>query len=49
LPVLAAVIGYVGAAVLVDTQVRYLLPVLPIYAMFAAVPLSALATRVLRR
>jgi 4-amino-4-deoxy-L-arabinose transferase-like glycosyltransferase len=49
LPVLAAVVGYVGAAVLVDTQVRYLLPVLPFYAMFAAVPLSAFLTRLLRR
>jgi 4-amino-4-deoxy-L-arabinose transferase-like glycosyltransferase len=45
LPVVAAVVGYVGAAVLVDTQVRYLLPVLPMYAMFAAVPMSAVLTR----
>lgn len=46
LVVLAALVGYVGAAVLVDTQVRYLLPVLPIYAMFAAVPLTSLLQRV---
>jgi 4-amino-4-deoxy-L-arabinose transferase-like glycosyltransferase len=49
LPVLAALFGYVGAAVLVDTQVRYLLPVLPIYAIFAAVPLAAGLTTLIRR
>ena len=36
--VLGALAGYVAASILVDTQVRYLLPVLPIYASLAAVP-----------
>lgn len=34
--VLLATGGYVGASVVVDTQVRYLLPVLPVYICFAA-------------
>jgi 4-amino-4-deoxy-L-arabinose transferase-like glycosyltransferase len=50
--VLIALGAYVGASILVDTQVRYLLPVLPIFAVFAGVPaaafLVAIRTHVLR-
>lgn len=38
--VLAALGAYVAASILVDTQVRYLLPVLPIFAVFAGLPLA---------
>src|SRR5207245_417592 len=39
--VLVALAAYVGGSILVDTQVRYLMPVLPIFALFGAVPVAA--------
>ena len=42
---LGVVAVYLGSSVLLDTQVRYLVPLLPLYAAFAAVPLSALLVR----
>jgi len=44
--------AYVGASIVVDTQVRYLLPVLPIFAVFGGVPAAralAAASRVGRQ
>jgi hypothetical protein len=38
--VLTVLGAYVGASILVDTQVRYLLPVLPLLAMFGGVPVA---------
>jgi hypothetical protein len=32
--------AYVGASILVDTQQRYLMPVLPLFSVFAAVPVA---------
>ena len=32
--------AYIGASILVDTQQRYLMPLLPLFAVFAAVPLA---------
>jgi 4-amino-4-deoxy-L-arabinose transferase-like glycosyltransferase len=46
--VLGSVAAYVAAISLLDTQVRYLLPVLPIYAILAAVPLTSALQTVLR-
>jgi CHASE2 domain-containing sensor protein len=43
---LGIVAVYLGSSVLLDTQVRYLVPLLPLYAAFAAVPLSALLVKV---
>jgi 4-amino-4-deoxy-L-arabinose transferase-like glycosyltransferase len=50
------VVVYVGVSVLVDTQVRYIVPMLPVYSILAAVPLAraaetlgALVTRRARR
>jgi hypothetical protein len=42
-------LAYTGACILVDTQQRYLVPMLPIVAAFAAVPVWAVASRLLRR
>ena len=38
-----------GASVVLDTQQRYLVPMLPMVAIFAAVPLGLLGSRVLRK
>jgi hypothetical protein len=38
--VLTVLGAYVGASIVVDTQVRYLLPVLPVFAMFGGVTLA---------
>jgi hypothetical protein len=43
--VLAVTGTYIAASIALDTQVRYLLPVLPVFAIFAAVPLTALVRR----
>ena len=43
--VLGALLTYLAASIAVDTQVRYLLPVVPIFAIFAAVPVAALVRR----
>jgi 4-amino-4-deoxy-L-arabinose transferase-like glycosyltransferase len=45
--VLATFGTYVGASILVDTQQRYLVPMLPILAIFAAVPVTDLLRRLL--
>jgi 4-amino-4-deoxy-L-arabinose transferase-like glycosyltransferase len=47
--VLAALAAYLGASIVVDTQVRYLLPVLPIFAIFSAPPLVSLFLATRRR
>jgi hypothetical protein len=39
--------AYVAASILVDTQQRYLMPVLPVFALFAALPVAAALTRLL--
>jgi hypothetical protein len=46
---LGCVAAYAGASVVLDTQQRYLVPMLPIVAAFAALPVGALVGRVLRR
>jgi hypothetical protein len=38
--VLLTAAAYIGASILVDTQQRYLMPLLPLFAVFAAVPLA---------
>jgi 4-amino-4-deoxy-L-arabinose transferase-like glycosyltransferase len=47
--VLGCLAAYAGASVVLDTQQRYLVPMLPIVAAFAALPIGALVGRVLRR
>ncbi len=39
--VLVTLAAYIGASVLLDTQQRYLVPVLPFMAVYAAVPIEA--------
>jgi hypothetical protein len=41
--------AYVGVSILVDTQVRYLLPVLPLFAIFGGLPVAALLHAAWRR
>ena len=45
---LGPLLTYVAASIAVDTQVRYLLPVMPIFAIFGAAPLAALVRRLMR-
>jgi 4-amino-4-deoxy-L-arabinose transferase-like glycosyltransferase len=45
--ILTALGTYVGASILVDTQQRYLVPMLPILAILAAVPVTDLLRRLL--
>jgi hypothetical protein len=45
---LGIVLTYIAACVPVDTQQRYLVPMLPIVSAFAVVPVGALAVRIAR-
>jgi hypothetical protein len=45
--IVVPLVVYVGVSILVDTQVRYILPMLPVYAVLAAVPLAPLGERLL--
>jgi 4-amino-4-deoxy-L-arabinose transferase-like glycosyltransferase len=47
--VLTALGAYVGASIVVDTQVRYLVPVIPIIAVFGALPVALALSAVRRR
>ena len=47
--ILGLLATYVAASVVVDTQVRYLVPVLPIFAVFAAVPATSALAAMLSR